>query len=102
MGPAVLYDPDCTGFVSTNTFLNGYARKAQPYDFRSLKYLFAAAEKLQEATTLTWSQKYGVRILEGYGATECAPCLSVNTPLEPRSGSVGRLLPRLEYKLGPV
>jgi len=97
--PSVLYDRDCTVFLSTNTFLNGYARKGHPYDFRSLRYLFAAAEKLQEATALAWAQKYGVRILEGYGATECAPCVSVNTPLEPRYGSVGRLLPGLEYKL---
>jgi acyl-[acyl-carrier-protein]-phospholipid O-acyltransferase/long-chain-fatty-acid--[acyl-carrier-protein] ligase len=102
MVPSALYDRNCTVFLSTNTFLNGYARKAHPYDFRSLRYLFAAAEKLQEATALAWSQKYGVRILEGYGATECAPCLSVNTPLEPRCGSVGRLLPGMEYKLEPV
>ena len=100
--PSVLYDRDCTVFLSTNTFLNGYARKAHPYDFRSLRYLFAAAEKLQEATALLWSQKYGIRILEGYGATECSPCVSVNTPLEPRNGSVGRLLPGMEYKLEPV
>jgi acyl-[acyl-carrier-protein]-phospholipid O-acyltransferase / long-chain-fatty-acid--[acyl-carrier-protein] ligase len=100
--PSVLYDRDCTVFLSTNTFLNGYARKAHPYDFRSMRYLFAAAEKLQEATAQIWSQKYGVRILEGYGATECAPCVSVNTPLEPRHGSVGRLMPGMEYKLEPV
>ena len=102
MVPAAFYEYDCTVFLSTNTFLNGYARKAHPYDFRGLRYLFAAAEKLQEATALAWSQKFGVRILEGYGATECAPCLSVNTPLEPRYGSVGRLLPGLEHKLEPV
>ena len=102
MVPAVLYERDCTVFISTNTFLNGYARKAHPYDFRSLRYLFTAAEKLQEATALTWSQKYGVRILEGYGATECAPCVSLNTPLEPRYGSVGRLLPGMESRLEPV
>jgi acyl-[acyl-carrier-protein]-phospholipid O-acyltransferase/long-chain-fatty-acid--[acyl-carrier-protein] ligase len=100
--PSVLYDRDCTVFISTNTFLNGYARKAHPYDFRSLRYLFAAAEKLQEATALTWSQKYGVRILEGYGATECSPCVSLNTPLESRYGSVGRLMPGMEYRLEKV
>lgn len=100
--PSALYDRDCTVFLSTNTFLNGYARKAHPYDFRSMRYLFAAAEKLQESTAKTWSDKYGVRILEGYGATECSPCVSVNTPLQPRSGTVGRLLPGIEYKLEPV
>ncbi len=102
MVPAVIYERDCTIFISTNTFLNGYARKAHPYDFRSLRYLYAAAEKLQEATAQTWSQKFGVRILEGYGATECAPCVSLNTPLEPRYGSAGRLMPGMEYKLEPV
>jgi acyl-[acyl-carrier-protein]-phospholipid O-acyltransferase/long-chain-fatty-acid--[acyl-carrier-protein] ligase len=100
--PGLVFDKDCTVFASTNTFLNGYARKAQAYNFRSLRYLFAAAEKLQEATALTWSRKFGVRILEGYGATECAPCVSLNTPVEPRYGSVGRLLPGMEYRLEPV
>ncbi len=100
--PSAFYDRDCTIFLSTNTFLNGYARKAHPYDFRSMRYMFAAAEKLQEATAHTWSLKYGVRILEGYGATECSPCVSVNTPLTPKHGCVGRLLPGIEYKLERV
>ncbi|HSH94555.1 MAG TPA: AMP-binding protein, partial [Roseimicrobium sp.] len=100
--PAVIYDRDCTIFLSTNTFLNGYARKAHPYDFRSIRYLFAAAEKLQETTAQTWAQRFGIRILEGYGATECSPCVSVNTPLAPRYGSVGRLMPGMEHKLEAV
>ena len=100
--PTVFYDRHCTVFLSTNTFLNGYSRKAHPYDFRSLRYLFAAAEKLQEATASFWSRHFGVRILEGYGATECAPCVSVNTPLEPRHGSVGKIMPGMEYRVEPV
>jgi acyl-[acyl-carrier-protein]-phospholipid O-acyltransferase/long-chain-fatty-acid--[acyl-carrier-protein] ligase len=99
---SAFYDRFCTVFLSTNTFLNGYARKAHPYDFRSMRYLFAAAEKLQEATATTWAQKFGVRILEGYGATECAPCVAVNTPLEPRYGSVGKIMPGMEYRLETV
>lgn len=100
--PAAFYGQNCTVLLSTNTFLNGYARKAQPYDFRSLRYLFAAAEKLQEATARTWAQRFGVRILEGYGATECAPCVAVNTPLQPKYGTVGRLMPGMEYRLETV
>jgi acyl-[acyl-carrier-protein]-phospholipid O-acyltransferase / long-chain-fatty-acid--[acyl-carrier-protein] ligase len=100
--PTVFYHADCTIMLGTNTFLNGYARKANPYDFRSLRYMFAAAEKLQEATATTWAQRFGVRVLEGYGATECAPCVSVNTPLQAKYGSAGRLMPGMEYKIEKV
>jgi len=100
--PTAFYDRDCTIMLGTNTFLNGYARKAHPYDFRSLRYMFAGAEKLQEATAATWAQRFGVRVFEGYGATECGPCVSVNTPLGARFGSAGRLLPGMELKLEPV
>jgi acyl-[acyl-carrier-protein]-phospholipid O-acyltransferase/long-chain-fatty-acid--[acyl-carrier-protein] ligase len=86
----------------TNTFLNGYGRKAHAYDFRSLRYLFAAAEKLQEATANTWARRFGVRILEGYGATECSPAITVNTLLTPLHGSAGKFLPGIEYKLESV
>jgi acyl-[acyl-carrier-protein]-phospholipid O-acyltransferase/long-chain-fatty-acid--[acyl-carrier-protein] ligase len=100
--PTLFYELDCTVFFGTNTFLNGYARKAHPYDFRSLRYLFAGAEKLQEATVNVWSRKFGVHILEGYGATECSPCVSANTLQASRFGSAGRLLPGIEYRLEPI
>src|SRR2546427_1037399 len=100
--PTIFYDRDCTIMIGTNTFLNGYARKAHPYDFRSLRYMFAGAEKVQEATANLWARRFGVRILEGYGATECSPCISLNTPMEAKYGSTGRLLPHVEYKLEPV
>jgi len=100
--PNALYDLNATVFFATNTFLAGYARKAHPYDFRTVRYLFAGAEKLQESTIRTWATKFGVRILEGYGATECSPCVSVNTPLRPREGSAGEFLPAVEWELQPV
>ncbi|NBR84875.1 MAG: AMP-dependent synthetase [Proteobacteria bacterium] len=100
--PTVFYDRDCTVLFGTNTFLSGYGRKAHPYDFRSLRYLFAGAEKLQQATAELWAQKFGVRVFEGYGATECSPCISATTPLEPKHGTAGRFLPGVEHKLEPV
>ncbi len=102
MVPAAVYDKVCTVMVGTNTFLNGYARKASPYDFNSVKFLVAGAEKLQEATAQTWARKFGIRILEGYGATECSPVLCANSRVEPQFGSVGRFLPGIEWRLDPV
>lgn len=100
--PGVVYDRDCTVMVGTNTFLNGYARKAAPYDFNSVKYLVAGAEKVQEATAQTWARKFGIRLLEGYGATECSPVLCANNRIEAQFGSVGRFMPGMEWKLEPV
>jgi acyl-[acyl-carrier-protein]-phospholipid O-acyltransferase/long-chain-fatty-acid--[acyl-carrier-protein] ligase len=102
MVPAAVYDRNCTVLLGTNTFLSGYARKAHPYDFRSVRYLFAGAEKVQETTADTWAKRFGVRILEGYGVTECSPAIAVNTPLAPRHGSVGRFLPGISFRLEPV
>jgi acyl-[acyl-carrier-protein]-phospholipid O-acyltransferase / long-chain-fatty-acid--[acyl-carrier-protein] ligase len=102
MIPVAIYDRNCTILTATNTFLNGYARRANAYDFRSLRYLFAGAEKVQESTAATWAREFGIRLLEGYGATECSPVISVNTPFHPRFGSTGKLLPGMELKIEPV
>lgn len=100
--PNAVYDRQCTIFISTNTFLKGYARRAHPYDFRSVRLLWSGAEKLQEANAKVWSDRFGCRILEGYGATECSPIVCVDIPMQPKVGSVGRLMPGMEWKLEAV
>ncbi|MBS1834106.1 MAG: AMP-binding protein [Acidobacteria bacterium] len=100
--PEIAYDRNCTILFATNTFLANYAKRANTYDFRSIRYVVSGAEKLTDEVRRLYSDKFGVRILEAYGATECSPGVSANTPLANRTGTVGQIFPGMEYKLETV
>jgi acyl-[acyl-carrier-protein]-phospholipid O-acyltransferase/long-chain-fatty-acid--[acyl-carrier-protein] ligase len=100
--PDLVYQSDATYIFGTSTFLGHYARNAHPYDFQSVRKVICGGEKLGVEVERLWRTRFGLRILEGYGATECGPAMSLNTPLAFCEGSVGRLLPGVEYRLTPV
>ena len=100
--PEMVYGTNSTIMFGTDTFLSGYAKHAHPYDFFSIRYIFAGAEKLREETRKTFMDKFGIRIFEAYGVTETSPGIAINTPMHYKAGSVGRILPDIEYYLAPV
>jgi acyl-[acyl-carrier-protein]-phospholipid O-acyltransferase / long-chain-fatty-acid--[acyl-carrier-protein] ligase len=100
--PGLIYDTDSTICFGTDTFLNGWAKYAHAYDFYAMRYIFAGAERVREETKRLFFERFGARILEGYGATETAPVLAMNTAMHCRAGTVGRFLPGIETRIVPV
>ena len=88
---------------ATDTFLNQWARLASPDDFDSLKFVVAGAERVRDETHHLFNTRFhGLKLLEGYGATEAAPVVAVNHPDRNRPGSVGQILPGMEWRIEPV
>lgn len=93
--PAILF--------ATDTFLNQWARLAGPDDFSSLRFVVAGAERVRDETHHLFNTRFhGLKLLEGYGATEAAPVVAVNHPDRNHPGTVGQMLPGMEWRIEPV
>jgi len=100
--PEMVYATNSKLLFGTDTFFSGYARKADPFDFYSLRALVAGAERLRPETREIYATKFKQPIFEGYGLTETTPVLSVNIPTAFKDGSVGQFVPAVEYRLEAV
>jgi len=101
--PEMIYGTNATILFGTDTFLAGYARSANEYDFRSLRYILSGAEAVKESTRRIYMEKFGIRILEGYGVTEAGPVMFAGHPdgLPRPATSIGYPLPGCEIRLDP-
>jgi acyl-[acyl-carrier-protein]-phospholipid O-acyltransferase/long-chain-fatty-acid--[acyl-carrier-protein] ligase len=88
-----------TIMVGTPSFFWGYLHKSEPGDFKSLRLMVAGADKCPDALRKGYMEKHGVTLLEGYGATETSPVISVNSHEFNRPGSTGKVIPGVQVRL---
>jgi acyl-[acyl-carrier-protein]-phospholipid O-acyltransferase/long-chain-fatty-acid--[acyl-carrier-protein] ligase len=88
-----------TMMVGTPSFFWGYLQKSEPGDFKSLRLMVAGADKCPDALRAGYKEKHGVTLLEGYGATETSPVVSVNTLEFNRPGSIGKVIPNVKVRI---
>jgi len=92
-------DEKPTLMVGTPSFFWGYLQKSEPGDFKTLRLMVAGADKCPDALREGYMNKHGVTLLEGYGATETSPVISVNSHEFNRPGSTGKVIPGVQVKL---
>lgn len=100
--PEVARKVQPTIMFGTDTFLASYANNAGEGDFSSLRFIVAGAEPVKPETRRTYRERFQAEIIEGFGLTEAAPVVAVNTAIHNREGTVGRLLPAIRMRLEPV
>ena len=104
----IVRDYHVTFLLATPTFLQAYLRRCSPEDFGSLQFVVVGAEKLPERLALAFDDRFGIRPLEGYGATECSPVVAVNTKdfrapgfrqVGAKRGHIGHPLPGISVRV---
>jgi len=97
--PEIAHRRNCTYLFGTSTFLSYYAKHADALDFHCIRRVISGGEKLGADVARVWQEKFGLRIYQGYGATECGPVIALSTPRVFKPGTVGPLLPGLDHRL---
>ncbi len=98
----LVYELGATLMIGTDTFLRGYAKIAHPYDFHNVRLMYSGGEAAKQDTRSMWMEHSGVRMMEAYGSTECTPVMTANNEIFNKFGSIGKLLPGMEYRISPV
>jgi acyl-[acyl-carrier-protein]-phospholipid O-acyltransferase/long-chain-fatty-acid--[acyl-carrier-protein] ligase len=99
---SLVHEAGANVMLATDTFAMQYARTSKNDELKSLKLMVLGAEKVREETRDVYERRIGVELLEGYGATEASPVVAVNQPGRNRPGTVGRMLPAMEWRLERV
>ena len=100
--PKLIHDTGANVFFATDTFAQQYARNAADGDLSCIKLMVCGAERVKPETRELYMSRFGVELLEGYGATEASPVIAVNVPGRNKHGTVGQMMPDIEYRLEPV
>ena len=100
--PKLIKETGANVFFATDTFAQQYARNAADEDMKCIRLMVLGAERVKEETRELYMRRFGVELLEGYGATEASPLISVNVPARNKHGTVGQFVPALEWRLEPV
>jgi acyl-[acyl-carrier-protein]-phospholipid O-acyltransferase/long-chain-fatty-acid--[acyl-carrier-protein] ligase len=100
--PELIYDSRATVVLGSDTFASAWAKNAHPYDFNRVRFLILGAEKVRPETSELYFHKMSVRLFEGYGVTEAAPVVSINSKIRVRDGSVGQFIPGMQVKIDKV
>lgn len=100
--PAIIREENVTMIAATPVFFSGYVRESKPGDFKTVRLAVAGADKTPDSLREAYKKKQGIELMEGYGATETSPVVSVNYPGANRPGSIGKILPSVQVKITDI
>lgn len=100
--PQRIFETGATVLFATDTFLQQYMRASDEGGMSSLRLAVCGAERVRDETRQAAEKRFSFEVLEGYGVSEAAPVVAANQPGDIRAGTVGKLLPAIEYRLDPV